>query len=155
MADGKSVVYPVRVNGVDNVWLKPLDGSPGRQLTEFSTGQITVVRPSHNAPMSHNRGGFLGAYVCERCLGSCDGVYLAREEQRWLCGACKTVVTTKQEQPAGLTRQIVWGDRAKHFPGVLFSCTVQSAEPSHKCSYWKYLRLESDLLTLPLAAVVG
>src|SRR5690348_16226234 len=52
MADGKSVVYPVRVNGVDNVWLKPLDGSPGRQLTEFSTGQITVVRPSHNAPMS-------------------------------------------------------------------------------------------------------
>lgn len=45
-----------------------------------------------------------------------DGVYLARHVQKWLCGARKGAVATKQKQPAGLTRQIVWGDRAKTFP---------------------------------------
>jgi DNA-binding winged helix-turn-helix (wHTH) protein/Tol biopolymer transport system component len=48
MPDGKSVIYPIRVNGVDNVWVKPLDGSPGRRLTDFSRDQIAVVRPSRN-----------------------------------------------------------------------------------------------------------
>jgi hypothetical protein len=70
----------------------------GGPLRNWSDRKATL------SPMSHNRGGFVGAYVCERCLGSCDGVYLVREEQSWLCGACKTVVTTKQEQPAQLRR---------------------------------------------------
>src|SRR5579864_8440826 len=95
----------------------------GGPLRNWSDGKTTLT------PMSHHRGGFVGAYVCERCLGACDGVYLAREEPKWLCGACKGAVANKQKQPAGLTRQIVWGDRAKHFPCVPFSCTVQSAEP--------------------------
>ena len=33
--DGKALVYSIRVNGVENLWLQPLDGSPGRQLTNF------------------------------------------------------------------------------------------------------------------------
>ncbi len=39
-ADGKSVAYQVRENGVDNIWLQPLDGSPGHQLTHFNADQI-------------------------------------------------------------------------------------------------------------------
>jgi Tol biopolymer transport system component len=39
-ADGRSVAYPVRDNGVDNVWLQPIDGSPGRQITHFDSEGI-------------------------------------------------------------------------------------------------------------------
>src|SRR5262245_43308159 len=39
-ADGKSVAYPVKENGVDNVWVQPLDGAPGRQITNFKSEQI-------------------------------------------------------------------------------------------------------------------
>jgi len=43
--DGKSVVYPVRDKGVDNLWQQPLDasagqGSPGKYLTSFKTEHI-------------------------------------------------------------------------------------------------------------------
>src|SRR5229473_2750828 len=38
--DGKAVVYPVRDNGVDNLWLQPLDGSKGRQITDFTAEHI-------------------------------------------------------------------------------------------------------------------
>ncbi len=38
--DGKAVAYPIEVNGVDNLWVEPLDGSKGRQITRFSSGQI-------------------------------------------------------------------------------------------------------------------
>jgi eukaryotic-like serine/threonine-protein kinase len=33
--DGKAFVYAIRVNGVENLWFQPLDGSPGHQLTSF------------------------------------------------------------------------------------------------------------------------
>jgi serine/threonine protein kinase len=36
-----AVSYPIFENGVNNLWLQPLDGSPGRQLTHFSSEQIT------------------------------------------------------------------------------------------------------------------
>ena len=39
--DGKSVAYPIHQNGVDNIWVHPLDGSPGRQITNFTSEQIT------------------------------------------------------------------------------------------------------------------
>jgi Tol biopolymer transport system component len=42
--DGKSVVYPVRENGVDNLWLQPLDGSKGRQITDFTSEHIYDFR---------------------------------------------------------------------------------------------------------------
>ena len=39
--DGKAVVYPFRERDVDNLWLQPLDGSPGKQITNFKSEQIT------------------------------------------------------------------------------------------------------------------
>jgi Tol biopolymer transport system component len=38
--DGKAVAYPIRENGVDNLWVQPLDGSAGRQITHFTSDQI-------------------------------------------------------------------------------------------------------------------
>jgi len=40
MADGKSVAYPVKENGVDNVWVQPVEGTPGHQITHFTSEQI-------------------------------------------------------------------------------------------------------------------
>jgi eukaryotic-like serine/threonine-protein kinase len=39
--DGKALVYPIVQNGVANLWLQPLDGSPGHQLTNFKSDLIT------------------------------------------------------------------------------------------------------------------
>jgi eukaryotic-like serine/threonine-protein kinase len=40
-ADGKAVAYGIRQNGVDNIWIQPLAGSPGgRQITNFDREQI-------------------------------------------------------------------------------------------------------------------
>jgi serine/threonine protein kinase len=39
--DGKAVVYPFRDQDAENLWLQPLDGSPGKQLTNFKSEQIT------------------------------------------------------------------------------------------------------------------
>ena len=38
--DGKSLVYTIRENGADNLWLQPLDGSAGKQLTLFKAEHI-------------------------------------------------------------------------------------------------------------------
>lgn len=38
--DGKAVVYPIHENGVDNLWRQPLDGSPGRAITSFTSENI-------------------------------------------------------------------------------------------------------------------
>ena len=38
--DGKSVVYPIVVDEVENLWQQPLDGTPGRQLTSFKSEKI-------------------------------------------------------------------------------------------------------------------
>jgi serine/threonine protein kinase len=38
--DGKGIVYPVREKGVDNLWMQPLDGGPGRQLTNLGSLKI-------------------------------------------------------------------------------------------------------------------
>jgi Tol biopolymer transport system component len=38
--DGKGFVYPIRDKGVDNLYLQPLDGSQGRQLTNFTSLKI-------------------------------------------------------------------------------------------------------------------
>jgi len=35
--DGSGVVYPIREGNVDNLWLQRLDGSPGKQLTDFKS----------------------------------------------------------------------------------------------------------------------
>jgi len=39
--DGKAVVYPFQDQDADNLWLQPLDGSPGKQITNFKSERIT------------------------------------------------------------------------------------------------------------------
>jgi serine/threonine protein kinase len=39
--DGKFFVYAIRVSGVENLWQQPIDGGPGRQITNFPAEQIT------------------------------------------------------------------------------------------------------------------
>ncbi len=38
--DGKAVVYPFPDQDADNLWLQPLDGSPGKQITDFKSEHI-------------------------------------------------------------------------------------------------------------------
>jgi len=40
--DGKAVTYPIRESGVDNLWMQPVDGMGGRQITSFTSEQILV-----------------------------------------------------------------------------------------------------------------
>jgi Tol biopolymer transport system component len=42
--DGNALVYPITQNGVGNLWLQPLDGSPGRQITNFKTDLIVSLQ---------------------------------------------------------------------------------------------------------------
>ncbi|HEU5336507.1 MAG TPA: protein kinase [Terriglobales bacterium] len=35
--DGTGVIYPIRAGQTDNLWLQHLDGSPGKQLTDFNS----------------------------------------------------------------------------------------------------------------------
>ena len=51
--DGKSVAYPIREKGVDNLWIQPLDGSPGHQITNFTSEEITAF---HWSPDAKNLG---------------------------------------------------------------------------------------------------
>ena len=43
-SDGKGVVYAFRDKDIDNLWLQPLDGSPGKQITNFKSEQIRDFR---------------------------------------------------------------------------------------------------------------
>ncbi len=38
--DKEAVTYPIRENGVDNLWVQPLNGSAGHQITNFKSDQI-------------------------------------------------------------------------------------------------------------------
>ena len=40
--DGKALAYPIVKDGVANLWLQPLDGSPRKRLTNFSTDSIRM-----------------------------------------------------------------------------------------------------------------
>ena len=39
--DAKAVAYPIRENGVDNIWIHPLNGSAGRQITNFKSARLS------------------------------------------------------------------------------------------------------------------
>ncbi|MGB9235663.1 MAG: hypothetical protein WCC04_14730, partial [Terriglobales bacterium] len=56
-ADGKAIAYPITDNGVDNVWIQPLDGTPGRQITHFTSEQIASF---HWSPDGKNLGVLRG-----------------------------------------------------------------------------------------------
>jgi serine/threonine protein kinase len=51
--DGKSVAYPVRENGVDNIWIQSIDGTTGHQITHFTAEQIQSF---HWSPDGKNLG---------------------------------------------------------------------------------------------------
>jgi serine/threonine protein kinase len=55
--DGRGVAYPIAENGVDNIWIQPLDGSPGRQITHFTSEQIYSF---HWSPNGKNLGVLRG-----------------------------------------------------------------------------------------------
>lgn len=38
--DGKAVAYAITEKGVDNIWVQPLDGSAGNQITKFTSDHI-------------------------------------------------------------------------------------------------------------------
>jgi Tol biopolymer transport system component len=38
--DGKAIAYTVNSSGVDNLWIQPLDGSPRKQITNFTSERI-------------------------------------------------------------------------------------------------------------------
>jgi eukaryotic-like serine/threonine-protein kinase len=42
--DGKSVAHKISTNGAENVWVQPVNGSPGHQITNFLSGSITEFR---------------------------------------------------------------------------------------------------------------
>jgi eukaryotic-like serine/threonine-protein kinase len=63
--DGKSVVYATRKNGVDNIWMQPVDGSAGRQVTDFKSGQIWSVDLS---PDGKSLAVLHGQYVADVVL---------------------------------------------------------------------------------------
>jgi serine/threonine protein kinase len=42
--DGKAIVYDIIDKGVGNLWWQPLDGSPGHQITNFTSGTINTFR---------------------------------------------------------------------------------------------------------------
>ena len=49
------------------------------------------------------QGLYVGAYVCDHCRMTCEGLYeLAKPSTftYWLCRGCKGAVSVKQEQPA-------------------------------------------------------
>jgi eukaryotic-like serine/threonine-protein kinase len=39
-ADGKALAYPIRDKDADNLWLQPLDGSAGKQISNFKSERI-------------------------------------------------------------------------------------------------------------------
>ena len=51
--DGKAVAYPVGENGVDNIWVQPVDGSDGHQITHFNSERIASF---HWSPDGKNLG---------------------------------------------------------------------------------------------------
>jgi serine/threonine protein kinase/Tol biopolymer transport system component len=65
-ADGKAVVYTVREKGIDNLWLQPLDSSPYRQLTHFTSEKI--------AQFAYSRDG--SQFAIERGHTESDAVLL-------------------------------------------------------------------------------
>jgi Tol biopolymer transport system component len=44
--DGKAIVYDILDKGIGNLWMQPLDGSPGHQITNFTSGIINGFRYS-------------------------------------------------------------------------------------------------------------
>ena len=56
--DGKAIVYIDTIGGVSNLWRKPLDGSPAKQITDFKTDRIHTFAYAHDGKtLALGRGG--------------------------------------------------------------------------------------------------
>jgi eukaryotic-like serine/threonine-protein kinase len=55
--DGKAIAYPITDNGVDNIWIQPLNGAPGHQITHFTSEHIAAF---HWSPDGKNLGVLRG-----------------------------------------------------------------------------------------------
>ncbi len=51
--EGEGIAYPIREAGGDNLWVQPLDGSAGRQITNFKSDRIESF---HWSPDGRNLG---------------------------------------------------------------------------------------------------
>jgi len=63
--DGKSLIYAIREKGVDNVWMQPIDGSAGHQITDFKSEQIWSLDLS---PDGKNLAVLQGQFVADVVL---------------------------------------------------------------------------------------
>ncbi|MGA9353991.1 MAG: protein kinase [Terriglobales bacterium] len=62
--DSKSLIYGIHENGVDNIWMQPLDGSAGHQITDFKSEQIWSVDLSQDGKnLAVLRGHFVSDVV--------------------------------------------------------------------------------------------
>jgi len=58
-ADGKALLYEADYNGVSNIWLKPLNGGPPKQLTDFRSETILAFDLSRDGKnLICSRGGW-------------------------------------------------------------------------------------------------
>ena len=65
--DGKALLYEADLNGVSNIWLKPLNGGPPRQLTNFRSEIITNFDLSRDGKqLICTRGGWASDLVLVR-----------------------------------------------------------------------------------------
>lgn len=69
--DGKALAYAITENGTSNLWMQPLDGSPGRQITNFKTG---IFFPFYWSPDGKS-------LVVDRSESQSDVVLLKQGEQ--------------------------------------------------------------------------
>jgi len=57
--DGKALLYEAEYNGVSNIWLKPLNGGPPKQLTDFQSETISDFDLSRDGKhLICSRGGW-------------------------------------------------------------------------------------------------
>ena len=86
MASSVSVL-PDKIDSVE----RNCDSAQAQVIRMWEGGPLRYwsLSKTSKTPSTYAQGCFAGSYVCDRCLESCDGVYALREEQRWLCGACK------------------------------------------------------------------
>ncbi len=54
--DGKAITYVDNRGGSGNIWSQPLDGSPPRPLSNFSTGQLFSLAWSRDGRLAYSRG---------------------------------------------------------------------------------------------------
>jgi len=44
--DGKALVYAIKENGVENLWFQPLNGTPGRAISNFANDRFVTYQYS-------------------------------------------------------------------------------------------------------------